>query len=106
MSKTSPRKGQRIEREVVNMLIEAGIAAQRVPLSGAAGGLFGGDIVIAGQYTAEVKARKNGAGFIQLERWMKGRDALILKRDRQPPMVVIEFDTYTALLNNQPVKAQ
>ena len=106
MSKTSPRKGQRIEREVVNMLIEAGIDAQRVPLSGAAGGLFGGDIVIAGKYTAEIKARKNGAGFVQLERWIDGRDALILKRDRKPPMVVIEFDTYTDFLNNQPVKAQ
>jgi len=117
MSKTSPRKGKRIEREVVNMLRQAGIEAQRVPLSrremykhkmrtNAAGGLFAGDIVIAGKYTAEVKARKNGVGFVTIERWMKGSDALILKRDRKPPIVVLEFDTYTDFLNNQPVKAQ
>jgi Holliday junction resolvase len=46
MGRASREKGNRIERALVALLQEAGFAAERVPLSGAARGRFGGDISI------------------------------------------------------------
>ena len=40
------RKGDRVERAVLRALQERGLAAQRVPLSGAARGRFGGDLSV------------------------------------------------------------
>ena len=42
----SRAKGARTERGIVKALRVSGIAAVRVPLSGAAGGRFAGDIVL------------------------------------------------------------
>ena len=42
----SRSKGARTERSIVNALKASGIAAVRVPLSGAVGGRFAGDIVL------------------------------------------------------------
>ena len=98
MSRRSPRKGARVEREMVNMLRAAGIQAERVPLSGSCGGSFSGDLVIDGRYTAEVKARGGGGGFTLLERWLEDRDVLIVKRDRRPPLVVLDFEAYTEMV--------
>ena len=94
------RKGDRVEREIVHLLRSHGIEAERVPLSGAAGGSFSGDVLIAGAYRAEVKARSNGEGFRMLEAWLEGSDLLILKRDRRPPMVVMDFKLCTHLLHS------
>ena len=47
MSGSGPRnKGARTERGIVKVLQASGIAAVRVPLSGAVGGRFAGDIVL------------------------------------------------------------
>ena len=94
------QKGNRVERQIVHLLRSRGIDAERVPLSGAAGGSFSGDILIAGKYRAEVKARSNGQGFRMLEAWLEGSDLLILKRDRRPPIVVMAFDAYARLLHS------
>ena len=98
MGRMSRRKGQRIENELVHLHHECGIPAERVPLSGAQGGSFSGDLVIDGRYRAEVKARGDGAGFRTLERWLGDHDLLFLRRDRQRPLVVMEWDTYAAWL--------
>lgn len=98
MSAHSRRKGARIEREVVQLLRGAGIPAERVPLSGAAGGSFTGDVVIAHRWRAEVKARGAGAGFKVLERWLGEADLLVLRRDRAEPMVVLPWPLARALL--------
>ena len=63
MGRRSTSKGTRIEREMVNMLRAAGIEAERVPLSGVAGGMFSGDLIIDRKFRAEVKARRTGGGF-------------------------------------------
>jgi hypothetical protein len=39
-------KGARVERAIVHALQAGGFAAERVPLSGAAGGRYSGDIVL------------------------------------------------------------
>ena len=97
MGKASRDKGARVEREIVNRCRELGIAAERVPLSGAAGGSYTGDVIVAGM-RCEIKARKDGSGFLTLERWLGDNDALILRRDRAEPMVVLPWVRFTALV--------
>lgn len=102
MTSPSKRKGTRVENEIVQRHKDIGIDAERVPLSGAAGGSYTGDVVIGPTASpplrAEVKARKAGAGFTTLERWLGTNDLLFLKRDRQTPMVVMTWDTYETLI--------
>lgn len=101
MSSSAKRKGSRVERWVVNQLQDRGLVAWKTPLSGALGGRWSGDIRIeAGEhvYKVEVKARKNGTGFKVLEDWLGDNHFLVLKRDRQDPMVTMEWKTFQDLL--------
>ena len=61
--RASRDKGSRTERAIVRLLQEHGLAGERVPLSGAARGRFGGDIsvpVLGRDLRGEAKARGNG----------------------------------------------
>ncbi len=105
MSKSSRDKGQRRERQVVALHVDLGIHAERVPLSGASRYQGNGadiDVYIfgkdAGALVGEVKARRSGAGFVTLERWLGDNDMLFLVRDRQEPMVVLPWATWERLL--------
>ena len=99
------RKGDRIEREIVALHQALGIHAERYPLSGASrfrgSGhdidlyLFGRDAAPA---VAEVKARKDGAGFAVLEGWLGEYDALFLRRDNTDPLVVLPWRTWLRLI--------
>jgi hypothetical protein len=102
MGLKSPRKGSRIERELVQLHRGAGIPAERVPLSGAAGGTFSGDLRVAGGMRAEVKARASGEGFRVLERWLGEMDLLFLRRDRSKPLVVMPWTVYEQLMDRRP----
>jgi Holliday junction resolvase len=86
----SPRaKGNRVERELVALLQRAGIAAERVPLSGAARGRFGGDVsvpILGVDRRVEVKCRRDG--FRELYKWIAGADFLIVRADRRELLVV------------------
>lgn len=88
--RASRQKGNRGERAVVSFLQDRGFAAERVPLSGSAGGRFSGDILIpllGRDLCAEVKVRAHG--FNQLYAWLNGRDLLIVKQDRAQPLVIL-----------------
>ena len=64
----------------------------RVPLSGAARGRFGGDVsipLLGVDRRVEVKCR--GTGFRQLYAWLDGADFLIVRADRNEPLVVVPF---------------
>lgn len=97
------QKGDRIEREIVHAHLDIGVHAERVPLSGAAGGRFSGDVDVyafgedAPPLVTEVKARKDGAGFVTLERWLGEHDALFLRRNRGAAMVVLPWRTWKRL---------
>jgi Holliday junction resolvase len=84
----SRAKGVRTERSIVNALQANGIAAVRGPLSGAAGGCFEGNIVplMGRDLCVEVKARADG--FRELYCSLDQGDVLIVKADRQEPLVV------------------
>jgi Holliday junction resolvase len=84
--RASRDKGNRAERAIVRYLQERGRAAERVPLSGSAGGSYkipalGRDLV------TEVKCRANG--FRELYAWLVERDVLIVRADRREPLVVV-----------------
>jgi hypothetical protein len=94
----SKAKGRRAEHFIVAMHRTVGVPAERVPLSGSLGGKYSDDIDLP-YGKGEVKARKNGEGFKTIEAWMKDCQALFLKRDRQPPLVVLTADTYIDLVS-------
>lgn len=102
MGKMQRRKGYRVEREMVLLHQAAGVGAHRVPLSGAAGGEYRGDIIVQShngeELRLEVKSRRGGSGFRVLEGWLGDNDALLLKRDRAAPMVVLSWDAWLELL--------
>ena len=67
----SRSKGARTEQGIVNALKASGIEVVRVPLSGAVGGRFAGDIVLpllGRELCVEVKARADG--FRELYCWL------------------------------------
>ena len=83
-------KGNRVERLIVRLLQDAGLGAERVPLSGSAGGSYVGDItvpVLGLDLCLEAKARADG--FRELYGWLVDRDILVLKADRRDPLVVV-----------------
>lgn len=87
--RASRDKGNRAERAIVR-LQDRGFAAERVPLSGAAGGSYLGDVtipVLGIDRVAEVKVR--ATGFSQLYAWLEARDLLIVRADRKEPLVVL-----------------
>jgi hypothetical protein len=91
------RKGDRVEREVLAILREAGLEARRVPLSGSAPG-YPGDLEVElpglGRVLVEVKARKR----VALEAWLEGRGLLVLKPDRRPALAVMPLQALLALI--------
>ncbi len=88
---SAPRnKGNRFERALVRLFQDAGFGAERVPLSGSVGGSYSGDIsvpLLGRDLVVEAKIRS--AGFKSLYTWLEGRDALILRANHQPPLVVL-----------------
>jgi hypothetical protein len=102
------KKGHRVERELTALHAALGVRAERVPLSGALasrlGPEYGGDLKLwiwgcaAAPATAEVKARSEGGGFKTLERWLADHDALILKRNGLPPMILLPWRTWARLV--------
>ena len=95
MPNPSRQKGDRFERDCVNRLREAGLEASRVPLSGAAGGEFSGDLIVQG-HKGECKTRKRFIG--QFLGWLTGNQFLFLKEDRSDTLVVMRLETFTELL--------
>ena len=71
MSSSHKRKGTRVENEIVNLFQAEGFNAKRQPLSGALID-FPHDVQVKDLYEGtniEVKARKSGEGFTQLDKW-------------------------------------
>jgi hypothetical protein len=91
--RASREKGNRTERAIVRLLQERGLAAERVPLSGAARGRFGGDVSVPAlgrDLRGEVKCRGNG--FNRLYDWLGGRDFLVIRADRKSLLVVARIE--------------
>jgi hypothetical protein len=91
-------KGNRAEREVVAILQEAGIAGERVPLSGGAGGSFVGDVclpVLGRNVRLEVKCR--ATGFATIYRWLAANYGLVLRADHSQPLIVLRLRDFAEI---------
>lgn len=98
MGKPSRDKGQREERSIVHAFQEAGIGAERIPLSGAAGGKFVGDVSIPVQgqdWVFEAKVRADG--FRQLYSWLAEHKGLFIRADRRERLVVLRESDFIKL---------
>lgn len=95
----SRAKGDRFESEVVKLFLADGIPAQRVPLSGAAGGMFGGDIqVIAHDRQRKLECKVRADKWVAEYGWLEGNYALVVKRDRSEPLVLMRLSDFKQLL--------
>jgi Holliday junction resolvase len=100
------RKGNLMEREVVERHKALGVHAERYPLSGASkfrGSGHDVDVYLFGRdeapLVAEVKARKNGAGFVTLEAWLDEFDLLFLRRNNADPLVLLPWRVWARILD-------
>lgn len=102
MSRMQRDKGQRGEREIVNHWKAHGVKAERVPLSGAAGGEYVGDVDVywrgpeEAPHVGESKVRADG--FKTIYDWLGENDFLCIKRDRSERLYVIPERVLTQLL--------
>lgn len=86
MGNAQRNKGLRSEREFSKL-----INGERIPLSGAAGGSFKGDVKGMG-LLFECKVRKDG--FKQIYGWLEDVDALALKANRREWLVVVPLSKF------------
>lgn len=101
----SPRqKGDRFERECVNFLCANGLFAERVPLSGAAGGSFDSDVQVSlykpgrGEHDIhkfECKIRQRA--WLDLYQWLEGNFGLFIRRDKGEALVVLRLKDFAEL---------
>ncbi len=98
MGMKSRRKGAGFERECVNFLQEQGIAAERVPLSGAAGGSYCDDLTapVRGE-DQRFECKRRASGFKTLYGWLGGSYGLIVRDDNCPPLVVMRLADFARL---------
>jgi hypothetical protein len=86
-------KGDRFERSLVAFFKQHGLQAERIPLSGSAGGSYRGDLklrLLGADLILE--AKHHASGFATLYRWLEGRDVLVLRRDCDSALVVARLD--------------
>ncbi len=101
MSSKAKIKGTRVEREIVKLFEAQGFSARRQPMSGALMD-FPHDVYVNDLFegtTIEVKARKNGAGFKQLDDWKGSADILVLKKDFENPSVYLDWKLFKEFLD-------
>lgn len=100
--KKSRDKGGREERALVRQFQDAGLAAERVPLSGAAGGSFAGDLtvpVLGQDWRFESKVRADG--FKQIYEWLGAHRGLFIRSDRNAALVVLRVSDFIDVLKGR-----
>ena len=94
--RSAKAKGTKLERWVAQELTRAGIRATRQPGSGAFSG-FPHDVTLRDfAWIIECKARREG--LKTLDRWMGAAEILIIKADRQPPNVYMNWPVFVDLM--------
>lgn len=95
----SKSKGTRGENLVVKALNDAGIPAERVPLSGSLGGKYRDDVIIGSidNPLARIEVKNRESISQQLWDWLEGVNFLALKRNHKPMLIVMEISEFTKL---------
>jgi hypothetical protein len=92
-------KGARTERAMVRLLQASGIGAAKISRAWTPGA----DLrlsVLGVDRAVEVKCR--AAGFRKLYDWLNDRDVLIVKADRQEPLVVLRMSLAAEIAGGRP----
>lgn len=103
MPNRSRQKGDRFERWCVNRLVELGVPAARVPLSGSAGGEHTDDLTVEVCGSVErVECKTRARAWGDLFGWLDRKDrkppyCLFIKADRTETLVVMPLDTFARL---------
>ena len=97
--KHSRNKGASYEREIVNQLKEHGVLAERVPLSGAMKGNYGGDIKLGPVlgYIGECKRSKKKLTHIYNALDQDNADFLFARDDQKDTVVIVRMETLLSL---------
>lgn len=97
-ARSAKAKGTRLEVEVVKTIEAHGLKVRRQPGSGIYADFpHDVELVIHGKrYIVECKARKNG--FATLDRWRGAADLLVVKADREPPMVYLPLRLFSEII--------
>jgi hypothetical protein len=91
------RKGSAFEREVVRLLQAHGLAAEKVPLSGAVKtARFDHDI------SCPVRGRDRKRSFATIRNMLAGNWALIVRDDNSPPLVILTLASFAELAIDYP----
>jgi hypothetical protein len=94
-------KGAKFERRVVAELQEAGVGAEKVPLSGSVkGSKFDHDISVPVRgvdQKLECKIKAGGDGFKKLYGWLAGNYAVCVCMDRSDALVVLRLTDFAQL---------
>ena len=90
--KASRRKGLSGEREFCKLY-----GGERVPLSGAAGGSFKGDMVDV-PYLGRGEIKRRARGFQSLYNWLADNDFLAVRADRKDWLVIMRADRLKQIL--------
>lgn len=104
MPNRSRQKGDRFERQCVHALEELGVPAERVPLSGAAGGSHTDDLTVevCGQ-VERIECKTRARAWSDLFGWLNPPHherppfALFIKADRTDTLVVMPLETFARL---------
>src|SRR4051812_16244995 len=101
MPNRSREKGDRMERALVNLFQQEGIAAERIPLSGSAGGSFVGDLTIPIMgVDRRFEVKKRARGFRQIYDWLADHYGLFIAQDRADTLVVLRIDHFVQLIQS------
>jgi Holliday junction resolvase len=102
MPNPSKRKGSGYELEIVKAFQAAGIAAVKVPLSGAVhDGRHDADVIFPCGGVIEWKGeckRRGGEGFKTLYGWLDGNHVLFHRGDRSETLVTMKFSRFLELV--------
>ena len=98
---SSKRTGSRYEQELIRELAKKGIPAQRIPLSGAAGGHFGSDVMVFPSpivsFAVEVKYRSSTSGF---KKFLSAWSDLDYQPLRMEPYLVLKLEDFPYMLDS------
>ena len=96
--RSSREKGMRAERQIVELFRQVGLKAYRVPLSGISAGFKSDVEVRIGSQRLRFESKVRAKEFGLLYRWLTGSDALVVKADRKPMLVVLPLEKFAIAL--------
>lgn len=98
----SKDKGYRFEN-ALRIVLNAFGPCERMPLSGAIGGDFSGDLRwLIRNVRMKIQCKKKARGFKLIYNELKSHDALIIGADREPPVLCIPLHKFAEIFLHEP----